>query len=343
MKSRSSLALPYLAYGFVTGAWVPFATVDRTAFETISVGTAWPLGGLLAVLLLRHLTSHIRVATTAIFGAIATASIILASGVVLAIAAIAVSVTSQAFFGLRRNATPTTKLVSLGPFTMIGGLLGITVFSFADAWAIVLPSLSFAYFAWTNPKPESPKQQRRSWPITKHATFVGLLVSAAAWGFIPLAATITEQEAGRVWVIPQMAAYVAGALLAGPLNRRLPAKPFVLAGLMALAGASWIAPLVTPGIGILAARFISGAALFIVQGRVEVLAINSGSGDQPDNLAAIKASLSVGAAISGLWVGLTTETGLFSAAWTSTIAGLITCIVLLTTGRHTQKANLQAP
>ena len=331
MTNRLSLATPYLTYGFVTGAWVPLATVDRTTFETISVGVAWPLGGLLAVALLRHLTTSTRVAACALVGAIFAASILIANGPLLTLAAIAVSITSQAFFGLTRSDTPVSKLVGLGPFTMVGGLFGVSVFSFVDTWAVALPLISFAYFSRTAEAKESPKERRRSWPITKSATLIALLVSAAAWGFIPLAATITEQEAGRSWIIPQMAAYAAGSLLAGPLNKRLPDTPFTLGGLMLVAGASWLATLTIIGPGITVARFISGAALFVVQGRVETVATQSGSDSQPDNLAAVKASLSVGAAFSGFWVGLAATDSLTRTAWLSTAAGAATCIALTIT------------
>jgi len=325
---RLSLATPYLTYGFVTGAWVPLATVDRTTFETISVGVAWPLGGLLAVALLRHLTTSTRIAACALVGAVFATSILIANGPLLTLAAIAVSITSQAFFGLTRSNTPVSKLVGLGPFTMVGGLLGVSIFSFVDTWAVALPLISFAYFSRTEAAKECPRGQHRSWPITRSATLIALIVSAAAWGFIPLAATITEQEAGRTWIIPQMAAYAAGSLFAGPLNKRLPNIPITLGGLMFVAGASWLAALTIAGPGITAARFISGAALFVVQGKVETVATKSGSDSQPDNLAAVKASLSVGAAFSGFWVGLAAQNDLTSTAWLSTAVGAAACITL---------------
>ncbi len=332
MSKQFSLVIPYIAQGFIFGAWISLATVDRTAFETVSVGVALPLGDLMAVSLIRYLTTSKRVFACASIGAISAVSVLVVTGPLLTIAAIGVGTISRAFFGLNRASTPVTKLVGLGPYAMVGGLLGVSAFSFFDEWSILLPLLSFVYFSQTTPGKGFAKKtskHRRSWPITRSATLLALLVSLAAYGFIILSVAITEQEAGRVWIIPQMAAYVAGALLAGSINKRLPDTQYALGGLMLAAGISWLAALVVAGPGILVARFVSGAALFVVQGRIETTATTSGSGTQSDNLTAIVASFSVGAAFSGFWVGSAVEYSFTLAAMLSAAAGIATCVIIL--------------
>ncbi len=325
LARRSIWSIPYGAYGLITGAWPPVATVDRSSFEFIPTGVVWPTGGLLAVGLVPLLRPRWSTGLLALVGAFAALSILATEGMLLVISVLVVGAASQSLFSLGRNNVPTTELVLLGTVVMLSGLVGVGIYALFGFWSLVVVAAGFMILGWqVSAEVRSVPFDR--WPLDKTTTVLAFAVGVAAYGTIPLAVAITVDTVGEAWVTPQMAAYAIGGILAGKANKVIPNHRLAIGVLVAMAGASWLVPLVG-GPGIVVARFVSGISLFVVQGRLEVAASRSGNSTQATNLAAVKASIGLGAVLSGLWVGLAVKQGLLELGTLGFFAGLIVALL----------------
>jgi hypothetical protein len=130
----------------------------------------------------------------------------------------------------------------------------------------------------------------------------GFVLAALAYGPLVIYASLATSAASLAWVGWAMASYAAGALWAGWLDRRLRAfdqwpGPLVWA---ALGVAPWIwavsGPLMVSG------RFLSGACLFVAQGRLLRQGLRGTRGGPPSatRVAATQTGLGIGASVGSV-------------------------------------------
>ena len=322
----------YLVNGLVLIGFTSAVTLGQPPAILATVAAAYPLGRVASVFITRALTTRARL-FVAISAAMACAAAALALShhpVAVAAGTFAVSALAVSLFNTARTSLTGSQLVTFGPVSMIGALVGVILATLtrpAIAGWTAAAALA-TYFVLASPLERATgADDHARWPLNWQATARTVAVALASYGPLTIAPALTAMWVGRGWVPMQQAAYMVGGLAAGWLNRRIPIGPLAIPLCAAVGGTGWALCAYGPS-AMIAAMVVVGAVMFVVQGRLEADAAGQRAGaPRASALAAIGVCLAAGSAFSGTGVGALSHEGPLAVASVGLVlAGALTAL-----------------
>ena len=308
-RRERAYSVAYTLMGVFEFVWVAAVAIGAGTPILVAAAVGYPLGRVAMIPASRYMTSRSAIWATGVAGAVAasatwwlptTVAVVAVSGFILSAATSTVFVAAQAH-------VPSGQLVALAPLAMLGGLFGLC----AVVWwpgphvalgLVVAGPLVLA--ACTQPLDRDTAPRRIwGWPLSRAVTLDSFAVPLSSFGTLAVAAVLTATWFGPGWVPIQQGAYMLGGFTAGWVTRRLPASRVVISRCALLGVGVWALALAGP-VGMVCARFLSAAALFVAQGRLQVEAAEGLSGiRRAGALSGVTVTLAAGTALSGAWTG----------------------------------------